>query len=195
MRPAIGLLEFASIAVGIQAGDAMVKRAPLDAIYAGTVEPGKYLVLVGGMTASVEESMDAGRAVGAAVLVDEMLLPDVHPMVVSAIAGERLSAAGEALGVIETATVSAVVEAADAGVKAAEVDLLELRLADDLGGKGYLLFGGTVAAVEAAVEAGVGRVPGEQLVARVVIPQAHGELMGNLEADGRFGARTHGLEG
>ncbi len=35
--------------------------------------------------------------------------------------------------------------------------LLELRLADDLGGKGYLLFDGTVTDVEAAVEIGVAR--------------------------------------
>ena len=72
----------------------------------------------------------------------------------------RRAAAGEALGVIETATVAAIIEAADAGLKGARVRLLELRLADDLGGKGYLLFDGPVADVEAAVEIGAGGSPG-----------------------------------
>ena len=44
-QPALALLEFDSIAVGIQAGDAMVKRAPIDEIKSGTVHlpggPGK----------------------------------------------------------------------------------------------------------------------------------------------------------
>ena len=61
MEPAIGLLELDSIAVGIRAGDAMVKQAPLDYCYAGTVQPGKYLVLVAGDTASVEEAIGVLR--------------------------------------------------------------------------------------------------------------------------------------
>ena len=48
MQPAIGLLELSSIAVGILAADAMVKRSPVEVIYAGTAHPGKYLVLVAG---------------------------------------------------------------------------------------------------------------------------------------------------
>ena len=48
LEPALGLLELDSIAAGIEAGDAMAKRAPVDVIRAGTVHPGKYLVLVGG---------------------------------------------------------------------------------------------------------------------------------------------------
>jgi len=57
MEPAVCLLEFSSIAKGIEAGDAMIKRAPLQVIRAGTVHPGKYLVLVGGFTADVEEAI------------------------------------------------------------------------------------------------------------------------------------------
>ena len=53
-----------SIAIGVRAGDAMVKRAPVEVTYAGTVHPGKYLVLVGGDVASVEESYAAGLDAG-----------------------------------------------------------------------------------------------------------------------------------
>ena len=55
----------------------MVKTAPLGAIYAGTVHPGKYLVLVTGDTASVDEAVRVGY--GAESLSDMVFLPDVHP--------------------------------------------------------------------------------------------------------------------
>jgi len=79
IEPALALVEFSSIAAGILAADAMVKRAPIDTIKTGTVQPGKYLVLIGGMVADVEESVAAGREVGASAVVDYLLLPQVHP--------------------------------------------------------------------------------------------------------------------
>ncbi len=189
MTPAIAALEFSTVAGGIAAGDGMVKRAPVDVMYAGTVHPGKYLVLVAGDTASVEEAIAAGIAVAETDLIDLVYLPDVHPDVVAAVGGRRQAGDGEALGIIETATVAAAVEAADAGVKGAAVQLAELRLADDLGGKGYVLFYGDVGDVEAAVEIGSGRVTA-QLVGRRVIARLHDEMRENLDADPRFAARA-----
>jgi microcompartment protein CcmL/EutN len=192
IEPALALLELDSIAAGIEAGDAMAKRAPIVVIRAGTVHPGKYLILVGGAVADVEEALDAGREVGASSILDVVFLPNVHPALVAAIRGERRTAAGEALGVIETATVAAIIEAADAGLKGAHVQLLEIRLADDLGGKGYLLFDGPVADVEAAVEIGAGRIAGSPGLAWRVIPRLHAEMADNLAADARFAARVRG---
>jgi len=193
IEPALALLELDSIAAGIEAGDAMAKRAPIDVIRAGTVHPGKYLVLVAGTVGDVEEALDAGREVGGSAILDVVFLPNVHPDVVAAMRGERAAAAGEAageaLGIIETATVAAIIEAADAGCKGAHVRLLELRLADDLGGKGYLLFDGPVAEVEAAVEIGGDRIAGSPGLVRRVIPQLHAEMAENLAADARFAAR------
>jgi microcompartment protein CcmL/EutN len=188
MQPALALLEFSSIAVGIEAGDAMIKRAPLDVIKAGTVQPGKYLVLVAGRVADVEEALDAGKLVASDYLVDELFLPDIHSLVVEALTGDRKVGEGEALGIVETTTVAGIIEAADAGVKGAKVTLREVRMADGLGGKGYLLFAGPVAEVEAAVEIGSGRVP-DQVVAKRVIAKLHDEMDENLAVDGRFRRR------
>jgi microcompartment protein CcmL/EutN len=189
IHPALALLEFDSIAAGIVAGDAMIKRAPLDLIKAGTVQPGKYLVLIGGQVADLEEAIEAARTAEGSRMIDIVFLPDVHPNVVAAVAGARTEGEGEALGIIETATVAAIIQAADAGVKGARVTLRELRMADGLGGKGYLLFGGPVAEVEAAVSIGAARVPGE-LVRETVIAQVHQEMLENLSADGRFKRRV-----
>lgn len=185
-QPALALLEFNSIAIGIQAGDAMVKRAPIERIQSGTVQPGHYLVMVTGNVASVEEAVDAGQEVGESALLDTVFLPNVHPDVVSGIAGGRDLKESDALGVVETITVASAIHAADAGLKGAEVTLWQLRLADGLGGKGLVLFAGLVADVEAAVEIAVGRVH-EQLVRQVVIPQLHGEMKQNVSTYGRFG--------
>jgi microcompartment protein CcmL/EutN len=191
MEPALALIEFNSIAVGIQAGDAMVKKAPIASIKAGTVQPGKYLVLITGQVAEVEESLQAGVEWGAETVIDTVYLPQVHPAVVQAIGGDRVEGVGPGLGVIETNDVAANIQAADAGVKGAEVTLREIRLADGLGGKAICIFQGEVQDVEAAVEIGVGSLPDPSiLVNQVVIPQLHPEMSENLLASSYFGERA-----
>ncbi len=190
IEPALALIELDSISAGIATGDAMAKRAPIDVLRAGTVHPGKYLVLVGGTVGDVEEALAAGREAGASAILDVVFLPNAHPELIAAIGGSCREAAGEALGVIETTTVAAIIEAADAGLKGARVRLVELRLADDLGGKGYLLFDGPVSEVEAAVEIGAGRIAGSPGLAARVIPQLHAEMAANLAADAQFRHRV-----
>lgn len=184
--PALGLIELDSIAAGITAGDAMVKSAPLTAIFTGTVHPGKYLILVTGDTASVEVAMDAGAAVGGPSVLDSILLPDADPSVPAAMTTSAAGAefGGEALGILESATVATVVEASDAAVKAAQVDLIALRMADGLGGKGYSLVSGPVSDVEAAVASALDRAAllESQLTTRI-IPQLHADIGANLGSD------------
>lgn len=189
--PALSLIEFSSIAAGILTADAMVKRAPIDVIQAGTVQPGKYLVLIGGMTADVEESLAAGREVGGGAIVDLVYLPQVHPELVDALRGGRTADPNDALGVVETRSVAAAIHAADAGIKGAQVHLLEVRLADGLGGKGIVLFTGLVADVQIAVELGVAAIEqAKQLIRQVVIPQLHPEMWANLTAATSFADRV-----
>ena len=192
MQPALALLELSSIATGIAVGDAMAKRAPIDVIYAGTIHPGNFLVLVAGNVASVEEAVDAGTLLATHGLLDRILLPDVHDDVVDALRGRRREGGGEALGIVETATASAVVLAADGGVKGAAVTLREVRLADGLGGKGYLLFSGPVSEVEAAVDIGASRVDPDHLVGARVIASLHTEMDANLAGSPLFRNRVHG---
>jgi microcompartment protein CcmL/EutN len=191
IEPALALVDFSSIAVGIQAADAMVKRAELDLIRAGTVQPGRYLVLIGGSVAEVQESLAAGREVGADAVLDDVFLPHVHPDVVAGIAGGRVPDANDALGVVETSTVASAIHAADAGIKGADVRLVEVRLADGLGGKGIVLYSGIVADVEVAVQLGVDVLERRDLLVRqVVIPQLHAEMWENVSDATRFSARV-----
>ena len=164
----------------------MVKRAPVSKIQAGTVQPGHYLVLVAGNVASVEEAFAAGKEVGQTAVRDTLFLPNVHPDVITALGGQRQMAQEDALGIIETITVASAILAADAGVKGAEVSLLQLRLADGLGGKGLVYFHGLLADVETAVDLSA-RLAQNQLVRQMVIPQLHAEMWENVNGYGRFG--------
>ena len=190
IEPALGLLELESIAAGIEVGDAMAKRAPVELLRAGTVHPGKYLVLVCGAVADVEEALEAGREMGGLSVRDVTFLANIHPDVVDGVRGARRTAQAEALGIIETATIPALIRAADAGLKGAGVRLLELRLADDLGGKGYLLFDGSLSEVEAAVDMGRAAVVDSRGLSSRVIAQLHSEMASELAADARFSARA-----
>lgn len=187
-HPALALLEFDSVAAGILAADVMVKRAPIALLKAGTVHPGRYLVLLGGTVASVEEAWRAGIEAGGDFLTDEVFLPDVDPGLYSAVLGERRELVEEALGVLETRGAASLLRATDAAVKGAEVRIAELRLADGLGGRAFVLVDGGLNDVQAALEIGGGRIAPEAVVHRGVLPRLDGNLRRLLGATTRFAA-------
>ena len=86
---------------------------------------------------------------------------------------------------------AAAIHAADAGVKGAAVELLELRMADGLHGKGLVLYTGEVHDVEAALEIGTGVLERSMVVNQIVIPQLHDEMGSNIMARTRFGENVN----
>ncbi|MGC8792075.1 MAG: BMC domain-containing protein [Bryobacteraceae bacterium] len=177
-RNSIGLIELSSVAAGFAVTDAMLKAADVELLLARTICSGKYMVLVRGDVAAVEASVRAGISAGDFAVIDSFVIPNVDEQVFPAIAGTSKVEALEALGAIESFSVASLIEAADAAVKAANVQLIELRLAMALGGKAFLTMTGEVAAVEAAVSAGAAVVAGKGLlVHRVVIPSPRPELL------------------
>jgi microcompartment protein CcmL/EutN len=186
-QPALALVELNSIAVGMRTADAMVKKAPVEILRVGTIHRGKYLILIAGTVGSVEESFAEGLRVGGEAVVDKVFLPDAHPTVREAVLGARRVGEYDSLGVVETANVAAVIEAADAGVKGAEVEVLEVRLGDGLGGKGIVFFTGKVHDVEAAVEIGVARIRDRRTwVEQTVIPILHEDMVRHVAETTRF---------
>jgi microcompartment protein CcmL/EutN len=150
--PAIALLEINSIANGIVTADAMTKKAPVSVLKSGTVHNGKFLILVGGSVAAVEEAYTEGLNTASDFILDKVFLPRVHEQVSESILGKRRQCNQEALAIIEMNTVASNLYASDAAVKGAYVNILELRVADDIGGKAFTLFNGTVEEVETTVD-------------------------------------------
>lgn len=175
---AIGMIEMNSIAKGYAVGDAMLKAANVEILFNRTICPGKFMVMVSGDVAAVEAAMDAGLNLGRETVVDELLIPNVHKSVFAAISGTRVIEHTDALGIIETFSVASIIEAADAAVKAANVELIDVHLAMAIGGKGYATMTGDVASVTAAVEAGAAYIKDKGVIVdKVVIPQPREEIL------------------
>ncbi|NLI28928.1 MAG: BMC domain-containing protein [Nitrospiraceae bacterium] len=177
MLHAIGLLELTSIAKGIEAADAMLKASQVDLLEAKPICPGKYIVLVAGDVAAVQSSVDAGKSIGTDAVVDDFVLSNVHPNVISAIGAASPVTDIRALGIIETFSVASLIVAADTAAKAADVNLLEIRTGMGIGGKSFVTMTGDVSSVQAAVDAGTGLAAERGMVVeRVVIPSPHAQL-------------------
>lgn len=197
LEPALLMLEFSSIACGMLAADAMVKRTPVDLIHAGTVQPGRYLVLVGGPVGQVEEAMQAGKESGGDTLEDTVWLPNVHPDVLAAIHPAHRPPPtvhrppeADSLGIVETRTAPAAIRAGDVAAKGTQIKLLSIRLSDGLGGKGLTLLTGKVSDVEAAIDLVKTTLEGIVLLQAIVIPQLHDDFARNIFGETRFFRRT-----
>lgn len=168
---ALGMIEFNSITAGIEAADHMVKAARIEPMYFKTICPGKFLCAVHGEIASVQSSIEAGKACAEETVVDYFVIPNLNPEVVQAMNGTSTGIHGPAIGVIETFSVPSAVVAADHASKAADVFISEVRVAMGLGGKAFCLLSGDIAAVESAVSAGAESAKQSGLlVGSVVIP-------------------------
>ena len=175
---AIGMNEVMSIPAGIQACDAMLKAAEVELISAGCVCAGKYYIVVAGEVAAVRSSIEAGREVAESLLIDSMVIPNVEPQVAPAISACTMVDRLQALGIMETYSLCAAVQAADAAAKAAEVELLEVRLGRGLGGKSFILLTGEVAAVQSSIKAAEALEETKGLMAKsAVIPSPHPDML------------------
>ncbi len=178
---ALGMVETNNIAKGFEVCDAMLKAARVRLISSNPVCPGKYIILVKGRVAAVRSSVQAGELIARDCLVDSFVIADVHPDVFPAISGTVSVEEIRAIGSIETFSLASAVVAGDEAAKAADIILLEIRLGMALAGKAFVIFTGDVAAVEAAVKAGVSRAEGQGLIlGSVVIPSPHPDLIASL---------------
>ena len=175
---AIGIIETSSIAKGFEIADTVLKAANVQIVVNRTICPGKYMVLIGGDVDAVQASIEAGVKVAAHTLVDQFVIPNVHPAVFPAISGVSHLPEMKALGVVEAFSVASVIEAADAAVKAAAVHLLNIHLAMAIGGKGFVSMTGDVASVTEAVEVAAAVIQRRGLlVEKVVIPAPRPEIV------------------
>lgn len=154
MSNAIGMLEFSSIARGIYVADLMVKASNVQFAAANTTCPGKYIAVIYGDVAAVENSISNGKNEAGIHYVDHLILPNVHDDVFPAITGTTEIDRVQAVGIIESFSMATMVIAADKILKTADLQAIELRLGNGIGGKAYFIFTGDVAAVEAGAASG-----------------------------------------
>ena len=118
MSKAVGILELSSIAKGMETGDAMLKSANVELLVSKTLCPGKFLLMLGGDVGAVQQAINSGASLAGEMLVDSLVLPNIHPSLLSAISGLNHVEQHRAVGVVETWSVAACIDAADCAVNA-----------------------------------------------------------------------------
>src|ERR1700733_14441407 len=186
MKQALGMIETKGLVAMFEAADSMLKAA--NVTFAGWVPVGSGVVtaVVEGDVAAVKAATDVGasaaRRVGEVSCVQVIPRPhdDLDKFVQSATkkpaAADAKKDPANALGLIETRGLVGVIEASDAMVKAAGVDLV--RLVEIGGGFVTAVVRGDVGSVRAAVDAGAeaAKRAGE-LVASHIIARPHDGLI------------------
>ncbi len=181
--PCIGLIELCSVARGVEVADAILWEAEVEMLFSSPVQPGKYVLLFTGSVQDVGSSLRRGAELAGSDLVDQLHIPQVHEQVEAGLRrqGGQINGELDAVGVVETTTVASSILAADAALKTATVDLLDLRIANGLGGKSFFTLTGEVSDVRSSVQAGAKSAEESGTLARqVVIPRPHPELTRHL---------------
>ena len=173
----IGLIELSSVAAGFEVADKMLKAGNVRLLLSRSICSGKYMVLIGGETAAVQGAVESGAEAANGCLISRYVAPNVHPDVIAALGRSPAVQPTGALGILESFNVATLIEAADAAAKAANVTLLEIRLAMALGGKAFCTLTGDVGSVQSAIAAGR-RVISDAgvLVNAVVISRPHPDV-------------------
>jgi len=182
-KPCVGLLETASVAIGLQTADAVLWQSPVEMLFCEPVSPGRFAMIFTGEVEEVASSLRRGAEVAAVELVDEVFIPNLEPTVLDALRGRFREATLDALGILETSTIASVVLAADAACKSAVVAPVELRLANGLGGKAFVTLVGEVGDVRVALAVGAEAASRRgHLVREVLIAGPHPDLARHLRA-------------
>jgi microcompartment protein CcmL/EutN len=178
---ALGMVELLSVARGIEVADVMKKTADIELLLSNSTCPGKYIILIRGEVSDVQSSVSEGTRTADDAFIDNLVLPNPHPEIFSAIAGTSPVDNLKALGIIETYSVSSSIISSDEGAKSANVSLINLRLAVALGGKSFCIFSGDVSAVRNAVENG-SRYPSKEglIVRTAIIPDPDPDLYNHI---------------
>lgn len=174
MGNSVGMIELSSIAKGVETCDNMLKAADVELLRSSTICPGKYMVIIGGDTSSVNAAMKVGEEIAAEFLVDKLLIANVSEQLMPAISSTSQVPPSGAIGVIEFYSVASAIIAADTAAKAAAINLIEVRTGFAVGGKGFVTMSGDVSAVTAAIEAA--KTVSELMVYSTVIPRPTDKL-------------------
>ena len=178
---ALGMIECQNIPKGIEAADSMLKAADVSLLTAQAVCAGKYIVLISGDVAAVSAAVEAGVITCGASLIDKLVIPSIHPQVLSAVVACSDVPQPKALGILESFSLCVAIKIADAAVKTADISLIEIRLGRGLGGKAFVVFTGDVSACEAAVRAAEQTQGAYGMLSQsVVIPAPNMELIRSI---------------
>lgn len=181
MRKAIGLVELKSIPIGIKVADTMLDTANVNLILANPICPGKFIILISGNVGAVESAIKAAKKEGDIFLIESYILNNIHENILPALSGTNEITNIKSIGAIETISALTSIKAADIALKAANVDIVEIRVARGLGGKGFLIVSGEISSVNSAIKSCISEL-GEsgEITSTSIIASPHKDLIDKL---------------
>lgn len=168
----LAAIELVSVPAGLVALDALVKEAPVDVVFAGDIDPGRFLVVFGGDVASCEAALQRAAAEVAGEVTETLLLAQAHDRLRAALHGQSAGADDaedrqDALGILQCHTPIATIAAVDRALKAADTRVMRLRFATELAGQGHAVLCGDQHDVDASLQAASdGAAPGVVVLTR-----------------------------
>lgn len=194
---AIGLVETRGQAGLVHATDAMNKAGKVEFLRQEHIGSGYVTTMVTGAVGAVRAAVDAGAAAGKETgeLLVAHVIPRLHPVVREVCLEWHLPEPTvppyEALGLIETVGFVGMIEAADAGVKAADIAVVNYFTVGS--GLATVAFRGNTAEVQSAVSAGRAAAEAIATVKTAhVIPSPHSLLFGTFRLGSQPSADEEG---
>lgn len=174
-------MEFKSIPVAIEATDEMLKSGNVELLMASPLCPGKYVSIIAGDVGAVEASIKNGSVIGGIHMLEAHVIANIHPDVLPAMLGAGEIGDVKALGIVETINAISSVLIGDICAKASNVELLEIRIARGLGGKGFVLITGEISSVKTAIETAINDMSESNLITSYsVIASPHRDIKKTL---------------
>jgi microcompartment protein CcmL/EutN len=176
----IAVIELAGIYKGYEVLDHILKSASIEHVLSRTICPGKYFIIVKGQTGDVENCVLQAREKGAQAIVDIAVIPRVDERIFAALSGtgDLQKKFPETLAVIETFSVVSAINAADAAIKEAQVELIRIHPGMATGGRGLVYLTGAVDDLKSGVDAAVDRIGGEGMLAGYsILTNPHPDLI------------------
>src|SRR4051812_31368632 len=109
LEKSIGLIELSSVAAGFLVADTMLKAGTVRLILSRSICSGKYMVMIGGDTAPVESAVAAGVEAANGCLIDQFVIPNVHPDVFMALGRTQPVQPDGSLGILESFNVATLI--------------------------------------------------------------------------------------
>lgn len=177
----IGLIELKSIPIGIKTADEMLKAANVKLVLSTPICPGKYIIIITGNVGAVKASVKVGEKEGGIFVVESHVLTNIDEEVIPALSGTVEVEEIKSIGVLETISALTAIIAGDIAVKSSNVQLMEVRTARGLGGKGFIMITGEVSTVKSAIESCLAELKDKgSVISHSVISSPHKDLIKSI---------------
>lgn len=180
MFRALGVIEFSSIARGIETSDIMVKSSAVELLTLKHICPGKFLVIICGDVEDVKIAIEKTVSTGEGKIIETAVISNAHNDLLLAFRNKAEMLIGDSIGIFEVSTVTSALISLDLVLKSSNVNLYKLVMGNGIGGKSYYIVMGDVGSVEEAMKIACNSICVEKIIHKTVIPFPYQDIINNL---------------